>query len=187
MAALRDLDTPVMLNMSASPYAQGKLAQRETLLAHLARKYGVWALYANQVGANDDLVFDGRSLAFAPDGTLCRARGGLRRRHADCRYERGRRGRRSVDRTGRGRSVRGARPRCARLRAQVRLHPRAARPVGWHRLRPDGRDRGRGARPGQRHGRADALAVLERGQPDRSPATWRRRWASARRRCPSRR
>lgn len=73
MAALRDLGTPVMLNMSASPYAQGKLAQREELLAHLARKYGVWALYANQVGANDDLVFDGRSLAFAPDGT-CVAR-----------------------------------------------------------------------------------------------------------------
>jgi NAD+ synthase (glutamine-hydrolysing) len=73
VAALRDLATPVMLNMSASPYAQGKLAQREQLLAHLARKYGVWALYANQVGANDDLVFDGRSLAFAPDGT-CVAR-----------------------------------------------------------------------------------------------------------------
>jgi NAD+ synthase/NAD+ synthase (glutamine-hydrolysing) len=73
VAALRDLDTPVMVNMSASPYAQGKLAQREQLLAHLARKYGVWALYANQVGANDDLIFDGRSLAFAPDGT-CVAR-----------------------------------------------------------------------------------------------------------------
>jgi NAD+ synthase (glutamine-hydrolysing) len=73
VAALRDLETPVMLNMSASPYAQGKLAQREELLAHLARKYGVWAFYANQVGANDDLIFDGRSLAFAPDGT-CVAR-----------------------------------------------------------------------------------------------------------------
>ncbi len=68
VAALRDLDAPVLLNMSASPYAQGKLAQRERLLGHLARKYGVWALYANQVGANDDLVFDGRSLAYAPDG-----------------------------------------------------------------------------------------------------------------------
>ena len=73
VAALRDLDTPVMLNMSASPFAQGKLAQREQLLAHLARKYHVWTLYANQVGANDDLVFDGRSLAFSPDG-LCVAR-----------------------------------------------------------------------------------------------------------------
>ena len=73
VAALRDLDTPVMVNMSASPYAQGKLAQREQLLGHLARKYGVWALYANQVGANDDLIFDGRSMAFAPDGA-CVAR-----------------------------------------------------------------------------------------------------------------
>ncbi len=69
VAALRWLDVPVLVNMSASPYAQGKLAQRERLLAHLARKYGVWAVYANQVGGNDDLVFDGRSLAFAPDGT----------------------------------------------------------------------------------------------------------------------
>lgn len=74
VAAVRDLATPVMLNMSASPYAQGKLALREGLLSHLSRKYGVWTLYANQVGANDDLVFDGRSLAFAPDGT-CVARG----------------------------------------------------------------------------------------------------------------
>ncbi len=74
VAALRELQAPVMINMSASPYAQGKLEQRERLLAHLARKYGVWALYANQVGANDDLVFDGRSLAFTPDGT-CVARG----------------------------------------------------------------------------------------------------------------
>jgi NAD+ synthase/NAD+ synthase (glutamine-hydrolysing) len=73
MAALRELATPVMLNMSASPYAQGKLAQRERLLTNLARKYGVWALYVNQVGANDDLVFDGRSLAFSPEGT-CIAR-----------------------------------------------------------------------------------------------------------------
>lgn len=70
IAALRDLATPVMINMSASPFAQGKLAQREQLLAHLARKYDVWTLYANQVGANDDLIFDGRSLAFSPEG-LC--------------------------------------------------------------------------------------------------------------------
>ncbi|MBA2354947.1 MAG: NAD+ synthase [Acidobacteria bacterium] len=68
VAALRALDTTVLLNLSASPYAQGKLAQRESLLAHLARKYGVWALYANQVGGNDDLVFDGRSLAYSPAG-----------------------------------------------------------------------------------------------------------------------
>ncbi|HTV03320.1 MAG TPA: nitrilase-related carbon-nitrogen hydrolase, partial [Luteitalea sp.] len=73
IAGLRDLAAPVMVNMSASPYAQGKLAQREQLLSHLARKYGVWALYANQVGANDDIIFDGRSLVYAPDGRcVCR-------------------------------------------------------------------------------------------------------------------
>lgn len=68
IAALRDLETPLMINMSASPFAHGKLADREHLLAHLARKYAVWTVYCNQVGANDDLIFDGRSLVFAPDG-----------------------------------------------------------------------------------------------------------------------
>ncbi len=68
MAGLKASGVQVLLNMSASPYESGKQAQRERLLGHLARKYGVWACYANQAGANDDLIFDGRSLAMAPDG-----------------------------------------------------------------------------------------------------------------------
>lgn len=68
MATLGAAGAPVVVNMSASPYAVGKSAQRRRLLSHLARKYGTWTVYANQVGGNDDLVFDGRSLAFAPDG-----------------------------------------------------------------------------------------------------------------------
>ncbi len=68
IAALGATGAPVMVNMSASPFAAGKPAERRRLLGHLARKYGTWTLYANQVGANDDLVFDGRSLAFSPDG-----------------------------------------------------------------------------------------------------------------------
>lgn len=74
MTALGSAGAPIVVNMSASPYAVGKPAERERLLSHLSRKYGTWTMYANQVGANDDLVFDGRSLAFAPDGT-CVAQG----------------------------------------------------------------------------------------------------------------
>jgi NAD+ synthase (glutamine-hydrolysing) len=65
-----------ILNLSASPFSAGKQQFRETMLASMARKYRVPLIYVNQVGGNDDLVFDGRSSAFAPDGRLfARARG----------------------------------------------------------------------------------------------------------------
>ena len=57
-----------IVNLSASPFTLGKQRIRETMLAGLARKHHLPVLYVNQVGGNDDLVFDGRSLAFAADG-----------------------------------------------------------------------------------------------------------------------
>ncbi|NPV63816.1 MAG: NAD+ synthase [Methanotrichaceae archaeon] len=65
-----------IVNLSASPFSAGKQQFRETMLASMARKYRVPLIYVNQTGGNDDLVFDGRSSAFAPDGRLfARARG----------------------------------------------------------------------------------------------------------------
>lgn len=58
------------LNMSASPFTAGKHLKREMMLSSIARKYGVPLIYVNQVGGNDDLVFDGRSCAFSPSGEL---------------------------------------------------------------------------------------------------------------------
>ena len=40
------------------------------MLGAVARKYKTPLVYANQTGGNDDLVFDGRSCAFGPDGRL---------------------------------------------------------------------------------------------------------------------
>jgi len=66
----------VILNLSASPLFLGKQTLREDMLGAVARKYGTPLVYANQTGGDDDLVFDGRSCAFAPDGSLmARARG----------------------------------------------------------------------------------------------------------------
>ena len=49
---------------------------REQMLGHMARKYGLPLVIVNQVGGNDDLIFDGRSAAFDPQGPLfARARG----------------------------------------------------------------------------------------------------------------
>jgi len=59
-----------IVNMSASPFAIGKQPHREAMLGAIARKYGVPVLYVNQVGGADELVFDGRSGAFAADGAL---------------------------------------------------------------------------------------------------------------------
>ena len=67
---VRRLDADVLLNLSASPFAVGKQDVREQMLASLARKHDVFVVYVNQVGGNDDLLFDGRSVVITPDGTL---------------------------------------------------------------------------------------------------------------------
>ncbi len=56
-----------VINLSASPFSVGKQYLRESMLSQMAAKHGLPLVYVNQVGGNDDLVFDGRSCAF--DGT----------------------------------------------------------------------------------------------------------------------
>ncbi len=66
----------IVVNLSASPFNIGKQEVRESLLSDIAAKYELPVFYANQVGGNDDLVFDGRSCAFDSRGKLAaRARG----------------------------------------------------------------------------------------------------------------
>jgi len=65
-----------ILNLSASPFTAGKQIFREEMLGHMARKYGLPIAYVNQVGGNDDLIFDGRSSVFDAQGRLfARAKG----------------------------------------------------------------------------------------------------------------
>src|SRR4051812_26613603 len=59
-----------IINLSASPFAVGKYRLRDRMLGAMAAKHGVPVLYVNQAGGNDDLIFDGRSSAFAADGSL---------------------------------------------------------------------------------------------------------------------
>jgi len=56
------------VNISASPYSVGKEAVRLRLLRNHATRHGRPFLYVNQVGGNDELVFDGRSVALDPAG-----------------------------------------------------------------------------------------------------------------------
>src|SRR5439155_4211598 len=66
----------VIFNVSASPWHLGKNRTRYEMLQRLAVKTGTPHIYCNLVGGNDELVFDGCSLAFNADGTLI-ARGEL--------------------------------------------------------------------------------------------------------------
>jgi NAD+ synthase (glutamine-hydrolysing) len=65
---LLDAGAEILIVPSASPFAAGKLELRKKLSAKAAREGGVPLLYCNLIGANDSLVFDGRSFALDADG-----------------------------------------------------------------------------------------------------------------------
>lgn len=65
---LAEQGSEIFLNLSASPFQVGKEEVRYRLMGRHARKYGRPFVYVNQVGGNDELIFDGRSLAFDSRG-----------------------------------------------------------------------------------------------------------------------
>jgi NAD+ synthetase len=58
----------LLINLSASPFTLPKRDERPRMFQAAARRFGVPMLFVNQACGNDDLVFDGHSLAFGPDG-----------------------------------------------------------------------------------------------------------------------
>ncbi|MDD2621400.1 MAG: NAD+ synthase, partial [Syntrophomonadaceae bacterium] len=60
----------IMINLSASPFYVGKEAIRCRLISNHARRHRLPFFYVNQVGANDELIFDGRSLCIDREGEL---------------------------------------------------------------------------------------------------------------------
>jgi NAD+ synthetase len=72
---LVNLDVDLVINLSASPFTVGKQKLREAMLSHIAKQYHKPIIYVNQIGGNDDLIFDGHSLAFNQEGELiCRGK-----------------------------------------------------------------------------------------------------------------
>ena len=69
VAALKDKEIDLLINLSASPYHRGKLGDRMNVLAQTAGNLNATLLYCNMVGGQDELVFDGASMVFAPDGS----------------------------------------------------------------------------------------------------------------------
>jgi NAD+ synthase (glutamine-hydrolysing) len=73
---LVQIGVDLIVNLSASPYTVGKHQLREAMLNHAASSYQKPMIYVNQVGGNDDLIFDGNSAVFNSAGKLItRAKG----------------------------------------------------------------------------------------------------------------
>ena len=60
----------LIVNINGSPFHMGKRAFREKMLATRAADNGVFVAYVNLVGGQDELVFDGASVIFGPDGEI---------------------------------------------------------------------------------------------------------------------
>ena len=75
LAELSSQQIDLIVNLSGSPYSLGKQQLREAMLAQATQTYSQPILYSNQVGGNDDLIFDGSSVGFNRRGDLvCRAK-----------------------------------------------------------------------------------------------------------------
>src|SRR5437667_377111 len=61
----------LLLNIASSPFTSGKIRLRHDMLKAIAIERQVPVVYVNQVGGNDQLVFDGSSMAFNARGELC--------------------------------------------------------------------------------------------------------------------
>ena len=60
----------LLISINASPYHMGKRALRREIFTASARRHAAPVIYVNQVGGNDQLVFDGRSFAIGADGNV---------------------------------------------------------------------------------------------------------------------
>ena len=69
IAALQPEKPDLLINLAASPFDSAKPSLRRDLARQAARRLGCPVLYLNQVGSNDELVFDGGSFVMASDGT----------------------------------------------------------------------------------------------------------------------
>jgi len=61
----------LLLNIASSPYSTEKAQLRHDMLKAIADTRHIPVVYVNQVGGNDQLVFDGSSMAFNAQGELC--------------------------------------------------------------------------------------------------------------------
>lgn len=78
VAQLAEAGVDVFVNLSASPFEKHKHNRRQELIQQHVAKYRKPFLFVNQVGGNDDLVFDGNSFCVSEAGEVCEQLGAFR-------------------------------------------------------------------------------------------------------------
>ncbi len=69
---VRSRHIDILINISASPFTVDKPGIRLHILRELTHSYNIPAIYCNQVGGNDDILFDGYSMVVDVSGNLIR-------------------------------------------------------------------------------------------------------------------
>jgi len=67
---LSQLNVETALVLNASPYEVGKPQHRVTTMSELAKQLNINLVYTNQIGGQDDLIFDGTSFVINKDGSI---------------------------------------------------------------------------------------------------------------------
>ncbi len=70
IATMASEGAEMFINVAASPFVVDKHKTRSRLLSEHAKRYQLPLVYVNQVGGNDELIFDGMSCAYSPSGQL---------------------------------------------------------------------------------------------------------------------
>jgi len=65
----------LLVNLNASPYSQGRRQERLAVLGERVAETGCPVVYVNQVGGQDELVFDGASVVMGPEGRMVASAG----------------------------------------------------------------------------------------------------------------
>ena len=67
---LKRMNADIIINISASPFGKDRLLERSNLIKEKIKETSLPFIYCNLVGSQDELIFDGQSLAFNSDGSL---------------------------------------------------------------------------------------------------------------------
>ena len=65
-----EMGANILVNISASPYQKDRLQTRKSIIKEKVKETGLPFFYCNMVGAQDELIFDGQSVAFSSRGKL---------------------------------------------------------------------------------------------------------------------
>ena len=150
----------MLISINGSPYNQGKRQQRREMFRALARRHRVPVVYVNQVGGNDQLVFDGSSFCLNSKGELIAEAKSFAEDLVFADIDGGA-GRFAYEPRKRNRCrLRSARVGNRRLSPQVRLQESAHRSLGRNRFLHHRRHRRRCHRQGKRHRCRHARSVF---------------------------